>query len=145
MWDLGEDLQGDVPLAALEDVDRLLMRQSLEGLAVHANDLEVSTMVTRIERWPTRLVLGCVNLAPDTLPVTLVYLCRVFHRLWDMISVELDFEAPPTQPLLPIAHQGRQWNIQNHSQPNPESELMKHPVLSLCHCTTHLIKSQLTT
>ena len=38
---LGEDLQGDVSLAALEDVDRLLMRQSLEGLAVHANDLKV--------------------------------------------------------------------------------------------------------
>ena len=37
---LGEDLQGDVSLAALEDVDRLLMRQSLEGLAVHANDLK---------------------------------------------------------------------------------------------------------
>ena len=40
MWNLGEDLQGDVSLATLEDVDRLLMRQSLEGLAVHANDLK---------------------------------------------------------------------------------------------------------
>ena len=98
MWDLGEDLQGDVPLAALEDVDRLLMRQSLEGLAVHANDLEVSTMVTRIQRWPTRFVLGCVNLAFDTLPVTLVYLCRVFHLLWDMSGVELDFEVSPCYP-----------------------------------------------
>ena len=60
MWDLGEDLQGDVPLAALEDVDRLLMRQSLEGLAVHANDLEVSMMVTRIKRLRRGFGLGCV-------------------------------------------------------------------------------------
>ena len=36
---LGEDVEGDVALAALEDVDCLLMRQSLEGFAVHRNDL----------------------------------------------------------------------------------------------------------
>ena len=38
---LGEDVEGDVALAALEDVDGLLMRQSLEGRTVHANDLKV--------------------------------------------------------------------------------------------------------
>ena len=34
-------MEGDVALAALEDVDGLLMRQSLEGRTVHANDLKV--------------------------------------------------------------------------------------------------------
>lgn len=61
MWNLGEDLQGDVSLATLEDVDRLLMRQSLEGLAVHANDLKVEMKATHIAMANRARTVGCLK------------------------------------------------------------------------------------